>query len=216
MKLTTAALVSALAIGVGTMIALAQAGKHPVDQPTSPPKPSDTHQPMMPDEMKKMMEEYRKANMPGPEHEVLRRLIGEWKVHSKVFPGPGAPPMESRGEAEGEAEYDGRFVELEADGEMMGQPWNGKYLLGYDRFKKHYTIAMWSNVTTAMNHGTGSYDDASKTITYDARMDDAHGDRPTKFAIRFNADGTHVIEAYDTVPGMGQIRVMEAVFTKDD
>lgn len=216
MKLFTAAVVSALALCVGTMVTLAQAGKNPIDQPTSPSKPSDAHPAMSPEEMKKMMEEYRKANMAGPEHEMLAKLVGEWDVASKIFPGPGAPPMESKGEGEADKEYDGRFVELEVTGTVMGEAWNGTYLLGYDRFKKHYTITMWSNVTTAMNHGTGTYDEASKTISYNVRMDDAHGDRPTRFTIRFNADGTHTIEAYDTVPGMGEVRVMEAVFTKDD
>lgn len=206
---------AALIVGLGMLAVAQDDAPRPIGESPAAKKPP-VAPPANPAEMQKAMEEYRKTNAPGPEHELLKKLVGEWKIATKIFPGPGAPPIEAKGEAEAESAYDGRFVEMEVKGQIMGQPWDGSYVFGFDRFKKQYSLAIWTNVSTTLTTGLGSVDAAGSVLTYNVHMDDAQGARDTKFVIRFNADASHVLEAYDTVPGLGEIKVLESVFTKDD
>lgn len=209
-KVVAATLVVA---GFGMLALAQQDAPKPVGETPAMKKPGESPSP---DEMKKMMEEYQKSNATGPEHELLKRLVGEWKIATKVYTAPGAPPIEAKGEAEAESAYDGRFVEMEVKGEIMGQPWNGSYVFGFDRFKKEYSLAIWTNVSTALSVGAGSADASGNVLTYKVHMNDAQGSRDSRFVIRFAAGGGHVLEAYDTVPGLGEVKVLESTFTKDE
>jgi hypothetical protein len=124
--------------------------------------------PQMDEQTKAMMEEMAKYAAPGPEHAVLASMAGKWKTVSKSWMGPGEPFV-SEGTAEGEMVMGGRYLILKSSGVMMGQPFEGMELMGYDRKTKEF-VAYWvDNMGTAiypMNQGT--YDAATKTVTLKA------------------------------------------------
>ena len=69
----------------------------------------------------------------GPEHEEMARLAGDWDVTTRIWMAPGQPPMESGGSATTELLYDGRFVRQSMQADMMGVPFEGTWIGGYDR-----------------------------------------------------------------------------------
>lgn len=91
-----------------------------------------------PDE--KQMQEMMAMMMPGPEHEYLAKFEGSWKSQFKFYMTPGAEPIESTGESENKMILGGRFLQITATGEMMGQPTEGLSLLGYDNRLKVFTF----------------------------------------------------------------------------
>ena len=78
---------------------------------------------------------------------------------------PGKPPTEAAGSVEMKMLLDGRFLQQDFTGEMMGQPYTGIGITGYDNLNKKYVSIWLDTMGTApfMMEGTGSAD--SKTIS---------------------------------------------------
>lgn len=95
------------------------------------------------------MAEYMKFAQPGEHHKHLAKMVGTWKAHSKFWMAPGAPPEESDGSMTVSPVLDGRFFLSEYSGTMMGQPFRGVGIDGYDNFKQKY-IGTWADTMGTM------------------------------------------------------------------
>lgn len=81
------------------------------------------------------------AMQPGPKHAELAKQVGEWDADCEMFM-PGMPVEKSKGSAKLTMVMGGRFLCEEFKGTMMGQPFEGLMLLGYDNNLKRYD-SMW-------------------------------------------------------------------------
>ena len=112
-----------------------------------------------------MMELYQKLATPGEPHKQLASLAGSWNTKTKEWIEPGKPPTEAAGSAEMKMLLDGRFLQQDFTSEMMGQPYTGMGITGYDNLSKKY-VSIWLDTMGTgpfMMEGTGSAD--GKTIT---------------------------------------------------
>ena len=80
------------------------------------------------------------AGTPGTAHKALDVLAGEWKAEVKCWMEPGQPPHVSQGTAKGKWTLNGHFLEEEFRGEMMGKPFTGRSLMGYDNTKQTFRL----------------------------------------------------------------------------
>jgi hypothetical protein len=72
----------------------------------------------------------------------------------------------------------GRFVEVVHTGTVMGQPFEGRMLMGYDNIAKKY-VAVWvDSMGTAITHYDGTYDKNTKRLMMGARFIDPMTRRP--------------------------------------
>jgi hypothetical protein len=112
-----------------------------------------------------MMDTYAKLARPGEPHKQLASLAGSWTTKTRSWMEPGKPPMESTGSAELKMLLDGRFLQQEFTGEMMGQPFSGVGINAYDNLRKRYVTSWIDTMGTGifMMEGTASAD--GKTIT---------------------------------------------------
>lgn len=112
-----------------------------------------------------VMELYSKLAAPGEEHKQLASLAGSWTTKTREWMEPGKPPVESTGSAEMKTLLDGRFLQQDLSGQMMGQPFTGIEIVGYDNLQKRYVTTWMSNTSTMIfiMEGTASAD--GKTIT---------------------------------------------------
>ena len=117
------------------------------------------------------MAAWQKAASPGPQHAALKNYEGKWSSHVTSMMDPAHPEV-SDGTSEGTMELGGRFVHVAHHGTMMGQPFEGAMLLGYDNLAKKYTAAWVDNFGTAITPYTGTYDAAKKTFTMSAHFTD--------------------------------------------
>jgi hypothetical protein len=76
-----------------------------------------------------------------------------------------APPDVSTGTTEGMMLMGGRYVHMIHHGTMMGQPFEGMMLLGYDNLRKKYTAVWVDSMSTQIGRYEGTYDAATKSIT---------------------------------------------------
>jgi hypothetical protein len=113
-----------------------------------------------PEDMAKMMEMMR----PGEEHDVLAEMEGEWEQDWSTSMMPGAPAQRSKGSATGKLILGDRFLELQSKGAMMGQPFEAKTILGFDRRHGVYTMAQFDTMGTYFVTATGKRDPQTGTI----------------------------------------------------
>jgi hypothetical protein len=92
----------------------------------------------------------------GPEQESFKKSVGDWDVHRKMWMAPGQPPMEANESATGRLVFDGRFLEVDYNGDFGGTPFQGRLLMGFDRVDKKYTAIWIDSMSTYMSvsHGT--------------------------------------------------------------
>jgi len=141
-------------------------------------------------EMTPEMKAAMAAMMPGPAHQKLAELAGQWTTHSK-FTLAGAPSEETDGTARISVVMGGRFLHEEAQGTMMGMPVQSAKLIGYNNGSKKYESVWTYTLGTNMMTMTGASKDAGKTIRFDAAWDNESGVREKiKITYAF-ADANH-------------------------
>lgn len=110
--------------------------------------------------MKKMME----AGTPGAEHKVLESAVGEWNFTGKNWHGPKSKSTEWKGTSTMEMVLGGRFLKQTLKGDMMGMPYEGTGMQGYNNVEKRYEATWMDNMSTAPMMMYGQYDQKSKTL----------------------------------------------------
>jgi hypothetical protein len=123
-----------------------------------------------PDEMQKMMAAMEKAGAPGPEHKQLAETAGNWSTVSRFWMEPGKPPMETQGAEEVKPVLGGRFIESHYTGNMMGKPFEGMGLEGYDNLKKKYVMTWADSTGTMIIYAEGTGDAKQRTFTGDETL----------------------------------------------
>src|ERR1051325_1887785 len=101
-------------------------------------------------EKQEMMKKMEAAGTPGPAHKALEAFVGKWKAEVKCWHEPGGAPQVSSGTAKSSWTLNGRFLEGEFHGEMMGRPFIGRSLLGYDNTKQKFQSVWLSDMQTSI------------------------------------------------------------------
>jgi len=124
------------------------------------------------EEEQKMMKLWMEYATPGENHKYFEYFVGDWDVTSTMWMKPGAEPEVSKGENTSKLILGGRFLSSHVKGMMMGMPFEGLSIAGYDNFKKEY-VTMWiDNAGTGIYQTSGTVDKASKTRTETGLWDD--------------------------------------------
>ncbi len=165
-----------------------------------------------------MMKRWQEASTPGEAHKVLDNFVGSWETETRSWmDGPDKPPSVTKGTAEVQWVLDGRFIQQQMTGEMMGAPMHGIGYYGYDNFRKLYRFFWIDNTSTAMFTADGTLDKEGKVLTSTGTMDEpATGERDKKVEyIETIVDhDKHIFEIRDlSVPGPNQ-KVLEIAYTR--
>ncbi len=121
---------------------------------------------------KEDMDNMTKMGMPGPEHEYIKALEGKWNAVVKMKMGPDAPWAESKGVMTNKMVLGGRWLQMDFNGESMGQPFAGMGLMGYDNMTKKYVSTWTDTMSTGMMVTYGTADAAHKSFTMEGEMPD--------------------------------------------
>ena len=149
---------------------------------------------------------------PGPAHQELAKNAGEWNHTLTFWMAPGAPAMEATATSHGEMLLDGRYLGEHFQGNMMGMPFEGHALTGYDNAKKQYFSAWIDNMGTGIMIGWGTVDPATQSLTITGTyVDPMDGqDKPFRQVMKRVDDNHHIMEMYTPAPdGSGEFKSME-------
>ena len=162
-----------------------------------------------------MMEMYQKLATPGEPHKQLASLAGSWITKTKEWMEPDKPPTEAAGSAEMKMLLDGRFLQQDFTSEMMGQPYTGMGITGYDNLRKKY-VSIWLDTmgtSPFMMEGTGSAD--GKTITLKGQHTEPGGGKMTHRAVWKIVDSnTQTFDMYGAHHGTKETKVLEITYTR--
>ncbi len=160
-----------------------------------------------------MMKKVEAAGAPGPAHKSLDALIGDWKAEVKCWMDPAGSPEVSQGTAKAHWLFNGRFLEEEFHGEMMGKPFTGRTLMGFDNTKQTFNSIWISDNQTSMFVSEGKGD--AKAITLEGKASCAatgRKDVPMKTVLRLLGPDKHVLEMFDGT--QGNAKTMEITYTR--
>jgi uncharacterized protein DUF1579 len=110
-------------------------------------------------------EAYMNAATPGAQHARLARMAGHWTTQVKAWFTPGQPVAESTGTMDITPILGGRYVESVHKGQMMGQPFEGREIDGYDNVAGQYVSSWIDNGGTGVLLLTGQADASGKVVT---------------------------------------------------
>ena len=110
---------------------------------------------------------------------------------------------------------DGRFLQQEFSGDMMGHPYSGIGISGYDNLRKRYVSTWIDTMGTGVfvMDGTGSAD--GKTITLKGQHAELGGGQMSHRAIWKLVDAnTQIFEMYGTHGHGKEMKMMEITYTR--
>ena len=161
-------------------------------------------------DMQQIMEIYKKIGTPGEPHKVLAKLEGSWTTGSRGWMEPGTPPVESMGTCEQKLILEGHYLQQVYAGDMMGKPFTGINLLGYDNHTKKYESVWIDSMSTGIYYFRGTASADGRTITQECSYDDPiKGPSVWRSVTRIRDDNTLEYEMFITPTGGKEEKMME-------
>ena len=116
------------------------------------------------------MKAWIEYSTPGEAHKTLAKTTGTWIGENTTWMGNGAPPTKSRSTMVNKMIMDGRYQLSTFKGDMMGMPFEGLSIAGYDNHQKKYFSTWIDNMGTGFLKMEGMLDESSKKINYTGKM----------------------------------------------
>ena len=152
---------------------------------------------------------------PGNEHKQMEKSVGDWKVVTKMWMDPSQPPTTTEARAKNEMIMGGRYLMGSYKGEMMGMPFEGYSMTGYDNAAKKYVSTWVDNMGTGIMYLEGKWRDDIKGIEFRGNaVDPMTGkDMKVREVLMFKDDKTQMMEMYMEDKGK-EMKTMELTMTK--
>jgi len=211
----TAGLVAALALAAAYALAGGDAKKDPpAKDPSAEAKQAAASGKADP---AREMEAYLAMMRPGKEHAALKRMVGEFDVDVEMVMQPGAPPTRSKGKEKAALIMGGRYLHGDYTGDMMGTPFHGAGLTGYDTYKKKYFSAWIDDMSTGIIMGEGTASADGKVITMKGEFDDPMAGARMKYrwVTTFVSDDQYTFDWFQSdKDGKNEFRMMHNTYSR--
>ena len=175
----------------------------------------DSKPPKMTPEQQAEMKAYEAAGKPGEPHRKLAAMAGTYTVKMRSWHEPGAPPMEETGTATRSMALDGRVMVEQFEGKMMGAPFKGHGMSGYDNVTGKYWSTWNDSMSTGIMVSEGTCD-AKQACTFKGSWHDPLTKKlvTSRMTSRWTSPTVEVFEMY--VPGKDgkETKMMEITYTK--
>lgn len=175
----------------------------------------DGEMPEMTPEQQAEMEAYMKAGAVGPQHEWMATQVGTFDVAITSWMDPSAPPMESTGVAIRTMHMDGRILEEEFQGDMMGIPFTGLSRNGYDNVSGKYWSTWTDSMSTGIMLSEGECDE-NHTCTYVGTYNDPIKGGPVtnRYVVEWRSPDEQVFAMYGPGHDGTEMKMMEMTYTR--
>lgn len=163
-----------------------------------------------------MMAEWAKYMNPGPEHATMAKLAGKWTYVNTMWMDPTQPAMETKGTCEVTPLLGGRYFRSDYKGEMMGQPFEGISVSGYDLYKKQYFGTWIDNMGTMMMTFVGTCKGDGSECTFTSSYEDpmTKAMKNVREVCRYTSPDSWTMDWYESAPGQPERKTMEIVHTR--
>jgi hypothetical protein len=152
---------------------------------------------------------------PTPHHEAMKNLEGTWDAVVTMQMAPGQPPMVSKASEVNKLLTGGLWLQSEFTSEMMGTPFEGRGLFGYDP-ATHKHVGTWvDSMTMAPSNTVGTCKDGCKEMTCTFDGLDMKGKKVTYKEISVVQDPDHrTMTMYTKAKGGKYAQTMTIAYTR--
>jgi hypothetical protein len=162
-----------------------------------------------------MMAAMMKSATPGPEHQKLKTLEGKFAADVTAID-PSGKEDKSTGTMKNEMILGGRYLKQDYSGTMMGMPFHGGGLIGYDNMKKKYTMLWVDEMSTQMMVSEGTLDESAKTITMMCTMDCPADNtkKNIKEVVTLTDEDHHTLDMYEVAADGKETKCLSIKYTR--
>ena len=161
------------------------------------------------------MQAWIDAGTPGAEHAQLAKTVGEYDLEITSWHSPDAPPSMEKGTATRSMALDGRVLVEQTRATMMGQPFSGHGMHGYDNVTgKHWST--WNDsMSTGLMVSEGTCD-AQGTCTFTGSWHDPvkKTEVTSRMTSRWTSPSEEVFEMYAPGPDGKEMKMMQITYTR--
>jgi hypothetical protein len=152
---------------------------------------------------------------PGNAHQMLAKSNGEWNEEMTMWMEPGAQPVKSTATAVNTMILGGRYQHSKHTGNVMGMPFEGVAITGFDNIKKVYVSTWIDNMGTGIMYSEGKWNEATKTVEFKGTGVDPMSGKELKIrqVMKIVDDNTETMEMFTTVDGK-EFKSMEIKMTR--
>ena len=195
-------LAALLVVGVAASFALPAFTEEP-EAPAKPDAPASDP----------MMDAMIGLGKPGPEHAWMAFMIGSWNVSTKMWMGPGEPVV-STATMESRWIMGRRFVRSDYTGDLGGIPYRGEGTFGFNNAASRFESSWLDSIGSGISQSHGAREGDVVTVKGVELNPMMGGEIPFRHVYTKRSDDEYVMESYWTMPGMGEMKGMELVFTR--
>jgi hypothetical protein len=129
---------------------------------------------------------------------------------------PSQPPMTTLGKSSARMILGGRFLQSDYQGEMMGMPFHGVGIDGYDRIQKRFVSVWMDTMGTMIMTLQGELDDSGKVLTMETEYLDPMTRKRTRArtVTTIVSDDEHTFDYYAPGPDGKMFRAMAMVYSR--
>jgi hypothetical protein len=152
---------------------------------------------------------------PGSIHQHMAQCAGDYTTETRFVMKPGEKGEASTGTAKITVVLGGRFLQEEASGTMMGQPYTSLKLMGYNNGTEQFEAVWTYTRSTGIMNLTGKSSDGGKTVNWTATYEQKKGEKTT-----LHVDTKHlskdqfVVELFSKNPDGSRGPTMETTYTR--
>ncbi len=163
-----------------------------------------------------MMKAFMDYATPGPMHAMLAKANGEWNEELSFRMDPSKPPEKMSATCTNTMILNGLYQLSVHQGNMNGMPFEGHSTVGYDNIRKMFVSTWIDNMGSGVMYMTGTYDEATKTISLKGKSTDAvlGKEIDVRETMTMVDDNTQKMEMFTNGPDGKEMKSMEVTFTR--
>ena len=152
---------------------------------------------------------------PGPMHQWLASFTGLWEADVIGYMDPAKPDTSKLIQTYAMI-LNGLYQEAKLTGTMMGMPFEGRSLNGFDNAKKKFQTTWMDSFSSGFTYMTGDYDSSSKTMNLKGTQSNPSTgkDMGIREVMKIIDENTYTLEMYGDGPGGKEIKFMEGTFKR--
>ncbi len=163
-----------------------------------------------------LMKRWEAFMTPGDNHALLKKREGNWELTIKMWMDPSAPPTVSTGTSVVKMIMGDRYLVDHTKSTFNGMPFEGMAIVGYDNMQKKFVSNWIDNMGTGFLLGYGTYDESTKTFTYEMMGPDLMSGKYEKMRSveKIISDDQWVTEMVRVMPDGKEIKSMEVTYKR--
>lgn len=183
---------------------------------TGPKKEEGKSEPAAMPDSATMMKNWQDYMTPGEMHKMMASWNGNWEGDVTYWMMPGEPEQKSKSSNVNKMILNGLYQQSDHTGEMMGMPFAGQSLVGYDVHRNEFVNTWVDNMGSGIMFMRGPWDAATKTITLKGKMVDpgTKQDVDVKQTYTIIDENTHEMKMFMPTPDGKEFQTMNIRYTR--